>query len=340
MIYSSIYIIVRIPSGGGLVPIGKSLYLDQSGCRSSHWVSCDSINDNGSRGISLQVDKDSEQFTGKLLIVEGGEKRIVRLEEDGARTPLILDVPSVCNKKNIRLSRPAKITYTPFGDLLFTETVECYDETDKESTELSAIYRLKEIVNVPPISFRQSRAAHTWTIEDLIQHNPDAKSSVELSYKGFSFISEVLVGKDLTSLFVAGSVLRSDGSYRTIIVKMTDDSDAAPKQLNDAAIFFDMSDFYGFQDIGDGIAMTMDSVGHLYATFPGGIAIIDSVSGDLLTTIKVAMQNDKETIHPNSIIIGKDGYLYMASKTMLLRWKTKSSVMDYPTNLIVPKRKS
>jgi len=195
-------------------------------------------------------------------------------------------------------------------------------------------------VNVPPISFRQSRAAHTWTIEHLIQHNPDAKSSVELSYKGFSFISEVLIGKDLTSLFVAGSVLRSDGSYRTIIVKMTDDSDTTPKQLNDAAIFFDMSDFYGFQDIGDGIAMTMDSVGHLYATFPGGIAIIDSVSGDLLTTIKVAMQNDKETIHPNSIIIGKDGYLYMASKTMLLRWKIKASVMDYPTNLIVPKRKS
>lgn len=179
----------RYETGGGIIPIGKSLYLDQSGCRSrsgsgyhhQNSSTSPSCNDgrNGSRGMTLQILKDENRFDiGSLIIAEGGERRIVRLEVDGARSPLVLDVPSLCDETSKRLTMTnsaGKLTYSPFGDLLFTETMECSVELESDSdsgvsenqnqndfsetrSEIrSGLYRLKEVVNIPPIPFQRSR---------------------------------------------------------------------------------------------------------------------------------------------------------------------------------------
>jgi len=335
----------RYETGGGLVPIGKSLFLDQAGCRSSHWTSCDSITDGGGKGLTLQVFKDENRFNiGRLIIVESGEERIVRLEEDGARTPLVLNIPSLCGTGvSGRLNRPGRLLYTPFGDMLFTDTMECRDDPDAETLFKSAIYRVKEVVNIPSITFQQSRDAHTWTMKEMTEHHPDAQESVELSYNGMEYISDMIVGKDVTSLFVAGSISRPEGGCRKVIVKMIDDTDATRTQnLDEMPVFFDMSEFYrSGQCTDEGIAMAINSDGHIFASYPGGVAIIDS-EGDLLSTVSVLMNNEDGEIvdvRPNGLIIGNDGYLYMTTKKVLLRLKVKSSVLDYPTNLIVPKKK-
>lgn len=77
-------------TGGGPIPIGKTLHMIHSGCRSNNFRNCtDSDVAVGSGGVI--VDKLHEPQ--RLIVAEWGEGRIVRLEENGARTPLIIQVP-------------------------------------------------------------------------------------------------------------------------------------------------------------------------------------------------------------------------------------------------------
>lgn len=335
----------RYETGGGIVPIGKSLFLDQSGCRSNHWNPCETVVDGGSKGLALQVLKDEDRFDiGRLIVVENGEERIVRLEEDGARTPLVLNVPSPCGTgASGRLNHPDKVVYTPFGDLLFVDSSYCRDDPEADAMRKSAIYRVKEVVNIPSIVFHQSRHAHTWTIDELIKHKSGAQGSIEMAYNGMESISDIIVGKDVTSLFVSGNVSREGQGCRKLIIKLTDDTDATRTQnLHEMPIFYDMTSFYPIaQCIDGGIAMAINSDGVLFASFPGGLAIIDP-EGDLLGTVKVSMNNvagEGVDILPNALVIGNDGYLYMTTKKILLRLKIRSKLLDHPTNLLVPKKK-
>lgn len=335
----------RYETGGGLVPIGKSLFLDHSGCRSNLWASCETNSNAGSKGLVAQISKDEDNFQiGSLIIVETGEARIVRLEEDGARTPLVLNVLSPCGTGvDGRLNRPGRLLYTPFGDLLFTDTAKCSGEPDEEISEKTVVYRLKEVVNIPHIKFQQSRDAHSWIMQEMALHNPEALTSIELSYTGMDYISDMIVGKDLTSLFIAGSTSLLEGGCRRVITKVNDDTGTTNVQnLDQKPIFFDMSTFYpSGKCSGEGIAMAINADGYIFASYPGGVALIDPW-GELLSTITVVMESKEgESIDgtPNGLIIGNDGYLYMTTGKNLLRLKLKTGTLDYPTNMIVPRKK-
>ena len=334
----------RYEIGGGLIPIGKSLYLDKAGCRSGHWTRCDVEKNSGSRGLAVQVMKDEDRFDiGKLLIVEGGERRIVRLEEDGARTPLVLEIPDICGGSNRRLNYPSRLLYTPFGDLLFLDTTECRDGADAFNVSKSSIYRVRDVVNVPQISFFQSRSAHSWTMRDMIKNQSEVP--VELSYTGMEQISDMIVGKDLTSLFVAGRFSSEKEGCRQVIVKAPDDTEStAVQNISDMTVFFDMTNFFPHRHCGEGdISMAIDNEGNIFATHSRGFAIINA-DGNLLANVEVSppfVEHDSftRTFRPNGIVIGNDGYLYMTTKERLLRMRVKSKLLDYPTNLIVPKSK-
>eukprot|EP00979_Chaetoceros_neogracilis_P008886 scaffold1993_cov236-Chaetoceros_neogracile.AAC.9 len=339
----------RYETGGGLVPIGKSLYLDHSGCRSNFWTSCKKDSRSGSKGLIVQAIRDEDRFDiGSLIIVEGGEKRIVRLEKDGARTPLVLNVPSLCNKnESVRLSSPGKVVYTPFGDLLFTETVQCREQVGNENETRvitkSGLFRIKDVVNIPSITFHQSRAAHKWTVEDMI-----TEVAVEIAYIGMETISSVVVEKDAMTLLISGNRFEEGQGCRHVIYKVVDDmddADGSTKNISDMQLFFDMSKFFPKQNICRGedthIAMTIDNQGNVFASYPGGIAIIDYY-GELLVTVKIGGIDGKGSdldMLANALTIGNDGYLYMSTDTTLQRYKIKSKMLEYPTNLIVPKKK-
>lgn len=116
--------------GGGPIAIGKTLHLDQAGCRSSHQAHCHTSSQttptnttakvrrhhvgSGAMAIDFYNRQQQQQPEGNrkphatlseglLLVVEWGERRIVRLEENGARTPIQLHVPS----------RPTRTTSIP-----------------------------------------------------------------------------------------------------------------------------------------------------------------------------------------------------------------------------------
>lgn len=351
----------RYETGGGLIPIGKSLYLDHSGCRSNLWIPChDTCSNSGSKGIAIQVVKDEPRFDiGQLIVVESGEQRIVRLEKDGARTPLVLNVPSLCQGHIVdvsdgtpsslshrRLNRPGKVMYTPFGDLMFIDEEECMipnkkSESESESTKFtsskSGIFRVKEIVNIPPISFRQSRDAHAWTVEDMVSKHTQVK--VELAYvHNNGYIYDMIVGKDVSSIYVAALVRDDDCRhviYKIIENEEDDDDDETVKELGAMDIFFDLTKFFPPQDDRcktSSTALAIDHQGNLFATLPSGLVVLHP-DGNLLASIDVHPMESE----PTSLVIGNDGYLYMTTQTTVQRMKVKSKLLEYPTNLIVPK---
>ena len=341
----------RYEMGGGIIPIGKSLYLDQSGCRSGHMNECDGSSLHlGSKGLAVQVTKDEERFDiGALLIAESGEKRIIRLENDGARTPIVLDVPSLCDdgKTFHRLENPGQVVYTPFGDLLFTEQEECH-KREVEGSESSSfiktgIYRVKDVVNIPSIPFKNSRDAHKWTLKEMIEQHMEV--AIDVPYSNLGDVSDLLIGKEMTSIYISSRKPNDNGCTHAIH-KIEEDLDLESTETKDISklpIFFEMTKFYEMSNsCSEGKTfLTIDDKGNLFATFPGGLVIIDK-DGDHLATIKIQYSDQPSLstkIQATSLTIANDGYMYLTTESKLLRLKLKSKMLNHPTNMIVPKRK-
>jgi len=178
-------------TGGGPIPIGKTLSMVHSGCRSNKFRNCTTDSAVGSGGLVA----DTLHEPQRLIVAEWGEGRIVRLEENGARTPLIIQVPvdkptltvsaEVENDENEteptaeieaendetelatpaemeeeltpstrRLERPSKLLLTPFADLLVL---------DESSDGDDFLWQLPQIHKIPGLeSLSASRKAHAW----------------------------------------------------------------------------------------------------------------------------------------------------------------------------------
>lgn len=151
--------IFRWEAGGGPIAIGRTLHLQDSGCRSNHYKQCSIkvIDNTGSGGIT--VDNFRSDSLPLLLVAEYGEGRVVRLDENGARTPLIVETHNFANgtlKEGRRLSRPFRLLVTPYGDLMVID-----DATNRG--EGFVLWRLSKASDVPALpSLSVSRDAHTW----------------------------------------------------------------------------------------------------------------------------------------------------------------------------------
>jgi hypothetical protein len=312
---------------------------------------CDGSSMNlGSKGLAVQVTKDEERFDiGALLIAESGEKRIIRLENDGARTPIVLDVPSLCDdgKTFHRLEYPGQVIYTPFGDLLFTEQEKCH-KREVEGSESSSfiktgIYRVKDVVNIPSIPFKNSRDAHKWTLKEMIEQHTEV--AIDVPYSNLGDVSDVLIGKEMTSIYISARKPNDNGCTHAIH-KIEEDLDldsTETKDISKLPIFFEMTKFYEMSNsCSEGKTfLTIDDKGNLFATFPGGLVIIDK-DGDHLATMKIQYSDQSSLstkIQATSLTIANDGYMYLTTESKLLRLKLKSKMLNHPTNMIVPKRK-
>lgn len=131
--------------GGGPIAIGTSLFLDHAGCRSKS--NCDDIVKNGGGVGSMAIDfKDHDHANeGRLIVVERGEDRVIRLEDNGARTPLLGAAAD-------------RVVVLPNGDLWAVY---------RRKNEIS---RVAAAVHVPPLpNLTVSREAHF--SEDRIHHS-------------------------------------------------------------------------------------------------------------------------------------------------------------------------
>jgi hypothetical protein len=187
--------------GGGPIAIGKTLHLDQSGCRSGHYQPC--VNGTSSSAAAADVGSgaiatdfynvlEGKSFSsdhameGALVISEWGEGRIVRLEgKSGARTPILMHVPclNTCQRHDIdtnnetvsfcRLPPVQRMLYTPTGDLIVAVTYEegnntsdacrIVDSVQSQPMHAAALIRLPYASHVKPLeSLQESRRAHEW----------------------------------------------------------------------------------------------------------------------------------------------------------------------------------
>jgi hypothetical protein len=175
----------RWETGGGPIPLGRTLVLDQAGCRSQACPRQDTTEEGAMslRGVggltvtSNHKDKDAKPL---LVLAEWGEGRIIRLEvETGARTPLVMHVPAhdacrpLANNSTIttttpsppenwqRLQQPQDLLWTPQGDLLFLDRLDC---PHASTTSTMVLWRRRAAAQIPALSdLRTSRQAHAWT---------------------------------------------------------------------------------------------------------------------------------------------------------------------------------
>lgn len=347
--------------GNGPITIGRTLHMAKSGCRSSQCIrhkvvdGGDSDNSDNSSESSGSEEGDGsadlmplggEGVEPLLVVCELGERRVVRIEEDGARTPLLT------HYKEKGMNGPRSLTMSPFGDLIVT---------DPPSNGIGGgVYVVREIHDVEAIKSAESRMKH---------HYP-ANTTVELLYDGLYQPTGIAMGKDLDGVYI------SDGNAgNSIIVKVPFDqdeeeddddddddvdvkeskksdirkTDSIPKTrealqkpsssledqcdaLNQRHTFF--SAIHHPTKIKFG-GMVVDEHGNIWiAAGPSGVFIVSPL-GTLLGSIPIMTESDFAT----DVTIGQDGYLYVTTHSQLLRLKVKVKQFMVPNIVSHTKRK-
>jgi len=354
----------RFEVGGGPIPIGKTLHMEPSGCRSSTYKPChqpqeeeddddDSSADRrssnsspnvGSAGLAIDFQSSEEYSSEGLLVVsELGEGRIVRMEESGARTPLVIQVPSFCadatttthnnnnnNNDNTplnRLQNPTALLYTPFGDLLIGESNTHCDDTSNNhnpnhnndttttttttTTTMGGIIRVKNAMSIQELPSIQSRQAHSWN-STFHHHQQD----MEILYLGKGRVIGLALDPSWTGVFV------------TSIQQPQNNND--PSSVSIHHVTFDMDDTEDDDEDDDDdkeVKTTKEHESPTENSKPRGL--LDD-SAKLVYTAKTNTTNGG-----GAIAVDRQGHIYLATTNGIL-------VLDGPhgnllTTLHVPK---
>jgi len=259
------------------------------------------------------------------------------------------------------------------------------NKNESNGVVVSSLYRLRGGILQSSISTvtRKERICSS-SRTDIYQEEQEGRKTEEgalpdlLYHDAMMDITGLTLGTDFTTLYISASMDDNANLRRKyVILQMSleeeehknvvkDDNDVEDTLENDddeilkdfftkpsnLQFFHDMTSYFDQQYYGEsfkmtktGPAITIDSVGCLYSTIPGGIIILDPYGKEVLTTIPIFdvfttnTTNQKATMSttlPSSILIGNDGYLYMTTKSSLLRVKVKASPLEFPTSFVVP----
>jgi hypothetical protein len=310
-------------TGGGPIPIGKTLSMVNSGCRSEFHQNC-SLPDSGSGGIIV----DSLHEPPRLIVAEWGEGRISRLEENGARTPLIIQLTSASGEED-RLYRPFQLLMTPFGDLLgLDSTMEGGD----------ILWQLPQAHKIPGLeSLGVSRKAHSWK---------------ELPAETFSAPQKLLQSRRLGGVALVPNnwmkvyvTMRQGDSVTVVVLSIEDDEEededndddkVAPEEnekvegsqktnKRQSAIFFDYSQYA--KEPGP---IEIDEKGNMYLAIDGGILFLSS-SGHVTGRLSIP------GISIVDLTLGDDRFLYISTATKLFRLRVRNKLLQMPTDLVITK---
>lgn len=339
--------------GGGPIAIGKTLHLEQSGCRSEHYTPCPSEADTittatatdnhdlatGSGGIAIDFHNQDHFQQGALVVAEWGEGRIVRLEENGARTPILLQVPNVCDAQSFsnnnaitgssssrHLEAPLALLYTPFGDLL---VLDHYAECNQ-----AALIQLRHAVHIKALdSLGVSRKAHAWK-------EPQHAFKPEILFAGVEQLGSMALTHTWTSIYVTA---KRDGSIVLLEMPLTsendeedvdddndnEDEDASnekSKLLVEPKLVMNLSQNLPYVQEPGKIAV--DRKGRLFWAVSDNLLVIDPDRGAILG--KLTLPADA-----TSLTLGENGFLYITTSNTLLRVRVREGPVKAPTNMVV-----
>jgi hypothetical protein len=381
--------------GGGPIAIGKTLHVDDAGCRSSLYKDCSRNNGSssssssssgtigsaddaslvGSGAMAIDFYRNGQPSTqsseGHLIVAEWGEGRIVRLEESGARTPLLLHVPAICKvcsvgkdgssteqqstECSMRLPNIERMVLTPMGDLIVAvnyranedneDASECVVPSDDVEHEprgraSASLVQLPQAVHLEPIaSLHESRKAHAWT---SVQRNHSA-SRILHSDPSVLQIGGMAVSPTL-SLYMTAMIQTGDNAYTSIVVlelpltheeEDDDDDDVeASNDLIDKPLQARVLFDLGIYAPGSQKpgSLVVSKSGKIFVSVQDGVLVLSQNLGVVGKLVVPSV--------PTALCMGDDGYLYIASSTRLYRIRTRDRRANTATSLVKapPKR--
>jgi hypothetical protein len=298
----------RWETGGGPIAIGRTLCVHDSGCRSEHFLNCSSTDIMaGSGGIAIDSSGKDHFQEGSLVVAEWGEGRIVRLEENGARTPLVIQVPDPCSNETTSVTRrahqPFSLLYTPFGDLLALNQYDCGD----------ALVRLKQASLVEPLnSLPTSRKAHSWT-----SLNTMTLSEVVLSR---SKLGGMALQPNWVKLYITA---KQGDSIVLLSVSLEEEDDQDETTLPKSQVVMDFTEHATAPG-----PIAVDKKGRIFLGVNKGVLIVQDFK-------VLARLNVPET--PTALTLGEDNFLYISIVSSLLRIRVNEGPVHVPSNLVVKK---
>lgn len=336
----------------------------------------------GSASLAVEIQRNVERASAgmNLIVAEWGERRIVRVEgETGARTPLIITVPNHDvnsavimeegkQQRRRRVFRPNHLTYTPFGDLLFSDT---FANDNDESMNNGVVYRRKEAVHLAPIAVERSRDAHGWISTTGNEDGHEDDNAIDILFQTSGSIEGMTLGLDFSTLYVL-VVKDHIGGWTKMLHKVplgTDDEDEEDSEDNDddddgkktksnkqgITLLYEMTSsdcenddanprYVDYDSVGS--KLSIDEKGVVYmVTCPSSVTLL-SLSQDeaqmvgILSLDNNAIQIKQNRITPKltSVGFGEDKYLYLTTANELMRVKTRVSggLSSLPTNMVLP----
>jgi hypothetical protein len=297
--------------GGGPIAIGRTLHMEPSGCRSKSYCQ-DHHQHYGSGAIALDFGEGAaSSLEGRLVVAEWGEQRIVRMEVSGARTPLVMTVPSLCNTTTTttrrRVYQPIHLVYTAFGDLLFAD----YDK----SCQQTALYYLDNAMAISPLSSTvESRRAHSWN--DTNNHD----TQVQLLYQAptVTRIGGMALHDTWTAIYVM--LQHANDTVQLVQLQLNDDDD---EPLWNGTLHV----VYSWEK---GLAgpVAVDGKHHVLVGVDQQVCLLQL--GKLGACLELPAP-------ATSLTVGEDGFLYCTTATDLYRIKIRTKPLKLPTNMVKKK---
>ena len=274
----------RWEEGSGMFPIGKTLFIRNSGCKSNlTW--CETVKESGSNGLLL-FKPQSEDF----LVCEHGNRRIGIIFSNNTYIPL------ASHYNGLRLNSPNDAIFSSKGDLYFTDPP--YGLYNKETNEIIG----KEV------SFNGVYMIHKDDIQESISTKSPTNNLILLD-STFTRPNGIHFSPSFSKLYVSNS----DKEFP--VWKVFDVKEDG--RIENGRVFFDSKYLLNKNSsLGNPDGFKVDSKGNLFASGPGGVLIISS-SGVLLGRV---LLNEKVS----NIAFGRDGYLYITATDKVMRMRVLS----------------
>lgn len=275
--------IYRWEEGKGLFTIGRSVYVEKSGCKSNTSY-CSTMYQTGSNGL---VHLSNSKSTN-IVLCQHGERAVTILFDNGTRTAL------ATHYNGHRLNSPNDLAWSKDGNLYFTDPIYgLLDQTTKrvvgQELNFSGVYMVpKEAIQETIRSGRPATDVRLLT-EDITYPN------------GISFSA------DFRRLYISNS---DDQAKSWYVYNVSDDG-----KLSAKTTFFDAKQLTldETNTVGNADGLKVDGEGNVYCTAPGGLIVL-SPKGELLG--KLALDRGA-----TNVAFGGDGRLYITTGDAVLRVK-------------------
>lgn len=303
--------IYRYEDGKGLFTVGKTLYIDSSGCKYSNSTElegyCNSMPEIGSNGMIRLLDVYSTIInqgtplsdTIDLVVCQHGERAITLIKESGARSYI------ATHFMGRRFNSPNDLVWSPEGHLYFTDPHYGLYDNDNEIVGKTIPFNGVYMIKADDIR------------DSIVSGIPTTK--VTLLERKMSMPNGLAFNNDYSKLYISNSDPLNP--YWNVF-DVADNGTLVNKQLfyNATSLQINSNDMYGLPD-----GLKVDINGNIFATGPGGL-IIFSEEKKIIGRIRM----DRPI---SNVAFGLDNRLYATCSDIITRLYTKAKPTPFTAHV-------